>query len=240
MASSSASSPSRAWRSASTSVPVAALRWSAASRRGGFRSSLSAARCCAPPSVRRSASMIGRNLRRGLLVLGPLRVFDNVGGGILGAAPGSRCAGRSARCSSMSRDRRELRRYAQDSTILSTLNEELPPDAPDRHARADRPVRDARRPGAQASTRPIPPSLDSAGVTAAALSVVRVIGNACGLGDRGVGLGRRRPASSSRTRTSSRESTTPHVDRNDGGLLDAPGRLVRQDQRHRRAAGRRR
>ena len=92
---------------------------------------------------------------------------------------------------------RQLRADIQRSAILRELNEVLPPSGPilDALARLDPlpsitgPV--ARRRAAVAGRR-----ARRRGVRAASRSVVRVLGTACGLGDRGLGLGRRRRTSS--------------------------------------------
>ena len=119
--------------------------------------------------------------------------------------------------------------------ILSTLNEELPPDARDGRARerSTRSLSSSARP--QGSTRPIPPSSTHAGVTAAALSVVRVVGDCL-------------RARASRARVGAAPGlvvTNAHV----VAGIDTParrpqrrgparraGRLIRPDERHRRAA----
>ena len=67
-------------------------------------------------------AMAGRSLRRALLVLGPLRLFDNVGGGVLGAATGLVLCWAVGAVLLYLPGQTELRRYAQDSEILSTLN----------------------------------------------------------------------------------------------------------------------
>ncbi len=163
--------------------------------------------------------MIGRNLRRGLLVLGPLRVFDNVGGGMLGAVTGLVLCWVVGAVFLYIPGQTELRRYAQDSTILSTLNQEFPPNRLiDALARID-PFAALAGPAARVD----PPSsavLDSAGVNAAALSVVRVIGYACGLGVEGSGW----VAAPGLVVTNAHVVAgidKPRVDRNDGVLLDA-------------------
>ena len=84
----------------------------------------------------------------------------------------------------------ELRRYAQDSTILSTLNQEFPPTRLiDTLAHID-PFASLAGPAAGVAP-PDPAVLDSAGVNGAALSVVRVIGHRLRPRHRGLGLGRR-------------------------------------------------
>jgi len=113
----------------------------------------------------------------------------------------------------------ELRRYAQDSTILATLNEEYPPTRLiDTLARID-PFGAIAGPAAGVD-EPDPAILDSAGVSAAALSVVRVIGEACGLGVEGSGwvAGRELVVTNAHVVAG---IGAPRVDRNDGDLLTA-------------------
>jgi uncharacterized membrane protein required for colicin V production len=163
--------------------------------------------------------MIGRNLRRGLLVLGPLRVFDNVGGGMLGAATGLVLCWAVGAVFLYLPGQTELRRYAQDSTILSTLNQEFPPNRLiDTLAQID--PFDALTGPAAGVDPPDPAVLDSAGVSGAALSVVRVIGYACGLGIEGSGW----VAAPGLVVTNAHVVAgvgAPRVDRDDGALLDA-------------------
>jgi S1-C subfamily serine protease len=163
--------------------------------------------------------MIGRGLRRGLLVLGPLRVFDNVGGGILGAATGLLLCWVVGAAFLYVPGQTELRRYAQESAILSTLNQEFPPNRLiDTLARIDS---FASLAGPAAGVDPPDPAvLDSAGVNGAALSVVRVIGYACGLGIEGSGW----VAAPGLVVTNAHVVAgvdAPNVDRNDGVLLRA-------------------
>jgi S1-C subfamily serine protease len=164
-------------------------------------------------------SMAGRHLRRALLVLGPLRLFDNVGGGVLGAVTGlALCWAVGAVLLYLPRQT-ELRHYAQDSAILSKLNQELPPHRLiDTLAQID-PFTSLAGPAA-AVDAPDPAVLDSAGVSNAALSVVRVVGTACGLGIEGSGW----VAGPGLVVTNAHVVAgigTPRVDRNDGRLLDA-------------------
>ena len=164
-------------------------------------------------------SLAGRHLRRLLVVLGPLRLFDNVGGGVLGAVTGlALCWAVGAVLLYLPRQT-ELRHYAQDSAILSRLNQELPPHRLiDTLAQID-PFATLAGPAAGVEA-PDPAVLDSAGVSAAALSVVRVVGNACGLGIEGSGW----VAGTGLVVTNAHVVAgidTPHVDRNDGALLDA-------------------
>jgi S1-C subfamily serine protease len=113
----------------------------------------------------------------------------------------------------------DLRHYAQDSAILSRLNEELPPHRLiDTLAQID-PFGALAGPAAGVEA-PDPSVLDTPGVSSSALSVVRIVGNACGLGIEGSGW----IAGNGLIVTNAHVVAgidTPHVDRNDGALLDA-------------------
>ena len=130
--------------------------------------------------------MIGRHFRRGLLVIGPLRAFDNMGGLLLGVAIGLVLCWVVGATLLYIPGQSSLRRYAQESSILSTLNQEFPPNRlMDALDHLD-PLAALTGPAANVGP-PDPAVLNSAGVNAAALSVVRVVGNACGLGVEGSG-----------------------------------------------------
>ncbi len=162
---------------------------------------------------------IGRHLRRGLLVLGPLRLLDNVGGAVLGLVTGLVLCWAVGAVLLYLPGQTRLRHYAQDSTILSRLNRELPPSRLiDTLAHID-PFTTLAGPAADVAP-PDPAVLDSAGVTRAVTSVVRVIGNACGLGIEGSGW----VAAPGLVVTNAHVVAgveVPEVDRNDGNLLDA-------------------
>ena len=164
-------------------------------------------------------AMIGRHLRRGLLVLGPLRVFDNVGGAMLGLATGVVLCWAIGAVLLYTPGQTELRRYAQDSAVLSRLNTEYPPSRLiDTLANID-PFATLAGPAAGVDA-PDPAVLNSSGVNGAALSVVRVIGHACGLGIEGSGW----VAAKGLVVTNAHVVAgvdSPRVDRNDGVLLDA-------------------
>ena len=164
-------------------------------------------------------AMIGRHLRRGLLVLGPLRVFDNVGGAMLGLAIGVVLCWAIGAVLLYTPGQTELRRYAQDSAVLSRLNTEYPPSRLiDTLANID-PFATLAGPAAGVGA-PDPAVLNSSGVNGAALSVVRVIGHACGLGIEGSGW----VAAKGLVVTNAHVVAgvdSPRVDRNDGVLLDA-------------------
>lgn len=164
-------------------------------------------------------AMIGRHLRRGLLVLGPLRVFDNVGGAMLGLATGVVLCWAIGAVLLYTPGQTELRRYAQDSAVLSRLNTEYPPSRLiDTLANID-PFATLAGPAAGVGA-PDPAVLNSSGVNGAALSVVRVIGHACGLGIEGSGW----VAAKGLVVTNAHVVAgvdSPRVDRNDGVLLGA-------------------
>jgi S1-C subfamily serine protease len=115
-----------------------------------------------------------------------LRAVDNVGGLALGAATGLALCWAVGAVLLYVPGQTELRRHAQESAILSTLNREIPPDeVMGALARID-------ALGAIAGPVADVPSPDTAllrdpDVTVARESVVRVRGNACGLGVEGSG-----------------------------------------------------
>ncbi len=161
----------------------------------------------------------GRSIRRTLIVVPPLRLLDSAGGGLFGAALGlALCWAVGAVLLYLPADT-ELRRHVQGSTILSTLNQEVPPSRLiDTLARID-PFGALAGPAANVD-QPDRAVLDSAGVSAAALSVVRVIGHACGLGIEGSGwvAGRNLVVTNAHVVAG---VDAPRVDRNDGDLLDS-------------------
>jgi len=163
--------------------------------------------------------MAGRSLRQWLLVLGPLRLLDNLGGGVLGAVTGIALCWAVGAVLLYLPGQTELRRHVQDSSILSTLNEEIPPERLiDTLASID-PFSTLAGPGAGVEA-PDPGVLAAPGVSAAAFSIVRVIGNACGLGIEGSGW----VAGPGLVVTNAHVVAGidhPRVDRSDGDLLDA-------------------
>jgi S1-C subfamily serine protease len=131
------------------------------------------------------ALVAGRSLRT-LLTIGPLAVLDRLGGGLLGAATGLVLCWVVGAILLYAPGQVELRRYAQDSVILSRLNDELPPArVMDALSRVD-PF--TALGGPKAEVGPANPAiLSDPDVEAASASVVRVTGYACGLGIEGTG-----------------------------------------------------
>jgi S1-C subfamily serine protease len=127
----------------------------------------------------------GRTLRRGL-VLSPLRALDNVGGLVLGAVTGLALCWAVGAVLLYVPGETGLRRYAQESTILSTLNREIPPEeVMGALSRIDA-LAAIAGPAANVAA-PDPAVLDDPDVVIARESVVRVRGYACGLGIEGSG-----------------------------------------------------
>jgi S1-C subfamily serine protease len=164
-------------------------------------------------------SMAGRSLRRALIALGPLRLLDSLGGGALGAAIGIALCWAVGAVFLYVPGQTELRTYAQDSTILSKLNQELPPTRVIDALSSIDPFTVLAGPAASVPP-PDPAVLETAGVNAAALSVVRVIGEACGLGIEGSGwvAGPGLVVTNAHVVAGMKD---PRVDRNDGDLLAA-------------------
>src|SRR5688500_17257711 len=133
--------------------------------------------------------VVGFHLRRVLRARSgePLRWVDGVGGAALLAFVGLGAAWIAGAVALQTPGLEELRRDIQRSSILGALNETFPPSGPvlNALARFD-PVPEVRGPEAQVG----PPSARIARdpqVRAAAASVVRVHGTACGLGVAGSG-----------------------------------------------------
>ena len=131
------------------------------------------------------AVLAGRSLRQ-LLRLGLLRAFDNLTGGLLGAVTGFALVWVVAAVLLYAPGDGSLRRAVQRSAIAGSLTSALPPaEVIGVLARID-PF--AALAGPEANVAPPDPAvLRDPDVRAAARSVVRVTGNACGLGIEGSG-----------------------------------------------------
>ena len=131
------------------------------------------------------ASLAGSNLRRTLRVT-PLAVADTAGGLVLGAVAGLAAIWILGVVALFLPGQHGLRRQAQRSQILQHLNSVVPPAALlDLLARVD------PFPSIAGPEAPLEPPTDAVlrdpNVRAAAPSVVRVLGTACGLGIEGSG-----------------------------------------------------
>jgi S1-C subfamily serine protease len=129
--------------------------------------------------------LVGRRVRN-IVGIGPLRTLDNTGGLLLGVVSGLAVCWAVGAVLLYVPGQTELRRYAQESAILSTLNRELPPETViDALGRIDQFAAFA---GPSANVDPPDPAiLEDPDVVIAKESVVRITGLACGLGVEGSG-----------------------------------------------------
>jgi uncharacterized membrane protein required for colicin V production len=131
------------------------------------------------------ASLAGSTLRSGLR-LPPLRALDSVGGFVLGAAAGLAVVWVLGAAALLLPGQTSLRRSAQQSLVVRRLDAIAPPRRLlEALARVD-PFPSIAGPIAGVAP-PDPRLLGAAGVQAAAPSVVRVVGTACGLSVEGSG-----------------------------------------------------
>lgn len=129
--------------------------------------------------------LCGRWVRR-TVGIGPLRALDNVGGLVLGAATGLALCWAIGAVLLYLPGQTELRRYVQESAILSTLNTTLPPERVMSTLGRIDPFASFAGPAADVEP-PDPAILADPDVMIAKESVVRVTGVACGLGIEGSG-----------------------------------------------------
>ena len=129
---------------------------------------------------------VGHTARKSMLPLPPLRILDSAGGVVLGAATGLALCWVVGATLLYAPGQSDLRRYAQESSILSGLTQALPPervmDALERIDTFSAIVGPATGVGA-----PDPAIAHDPEIAAARVSVVRVRGFACGLGIEGSG-----------------------------------------------------
>jgi S1-C subfamily serine protease len=131
-------------------------------------------------------TLAGRSARSTLAVVPPLRLIDTLGGLVLGAAIGAAICWSVGAVLLYVPGQSELRRLAQESVVVSTLTDALPPErVMDAVARID-PFSSLVGPSAGVPP-PEPAIARDPDVRAARGSVVRVRGNACGLGVEGSG-----------------------------------------------------
>ncbi len=132
-----------------------------------------------------AASMAGSQLRQGMH-FAPLRAFDSAGGLLLGAAAGLAIVWVLGAVALLLPGQRTLRQQAQRSAVLRRLNELVPPSTIlHALARVD-PFPSISGPAAPTEP-PTAAVLKEPAIRAAAPSVVRVLGTACGLGIAGTG-----------------------------------------------------
>ena len=130
--------------------------------------------------------MIGGTARRSLAVLPPLRALDSAGGVVLGIATGLAVCWAVGAVLLYVPGQNDLRRLAQESLVVSTLTEALPPErVMDAVGRID-PF--AAIVGPRAGVPPPEPAIArDPQVRQARRSVVRIRGFSCGLGIEGSG-----------------------------------------------------
>ena len=157
---------------------------------------------------------VGHTARRSLLPLPPLRILDSAGGVLLGGATGIALCWVVGAALLYMPGQSELRRIAQDSTILSGLTTALPPErVMDALERID--TFSAIVGPATGVSGPDPAIARDPEVRAARNSILRVRGYACGLGVEGSGWIVRRETVVTNAHVVA-GIRTPVVDRGDG------------------------
>ena len=129
---------------------------------------------------------VGHTARKSILPLPPLRILDSAGGVLLGAATGLALCWVVGATLLYAPGQSDLRRFAQESSILSGLTEALPPErVMDALERID--TFAAIAGPATGVAAPDPAIAHVPEIASARNSVVRVRGFACGLGIEGSG-----------------------------------------------------
>lgn len=131
-------------------------------------------------------TMVGNSVRRSLRLLPPLRALDSVGGLAVGAAAGVAIVWVLGAVALHLPGQTQLRRQVQQSTVLQRLNALVPPARLMEAIERVDPFPAIVGPLAPVEA-PDPRLLQRPGVRAAAPSVVRVLGIACGLSVSGSG-----------------------------------------------------
>ena len=164
-------------------------------------------------------NLAGRSARNTLAVLPPLRILDSAAGGFLGLAFGLAICWSVGAVILYLPGQTELRRLAQESAVVSSLTEALPPErAMDALGRID-PFGALGGPSAGVPP-PEPAIARDPEVKAARASVVRIRGIACGLGVEGSGWIARKGLVVTNAHVVAGVDT-PVVDRRDGRTNDA-------------------
>jgi uncharacterized membrane protein required for colicin V production len=163
-------------------------------------------------------TLVGHAARRSL-TLPPLRALDSAGGLVLGGATGLVLAWVVGAVALHLPGQTELRRSVQASTVLRRLNEIVPPSRLMEAIERVDPFPAIAGPLAPVDP-PDPRVLRRPGVRAAAPSVVRVVGNACGLAISGSGWVARRGLVVTAAHVVAGQRDT-RVDVPGGGRLDA-------------------
>lgn len=137
-------------------------------------------------TVGQACGVLAGRWLRGALSLAPLRALDNAGGLLLGGLTGLAMCWAVGAVLLYVPGQTELRRHAQESAILSTLNRELPPErVMGALSRIDS-LAAIAGPAANVAA-PNPEIVGDPDVRIARESVVRIRGYACGLGIEGSG-----------------------------------------------------
>ncbi len=129
---------------------------------------------------------VGHTARRSLLPLAPLRIIDSAGGVLLGLVTGLALCWVVGAALLYVPGQNDLRRLAQDSSILSGLTQALPPEEVMNALQRIDPFSAIVGP-ATGVAEPDPAIARTPEVRRAGASVVRVRGYACGLGIEGSG-----------------------------------------------------
>jgi uncharacterized membrane protein required for colicin V production len=162
---------------------------------------------------------VGHTARKSMLPLPPLRMLDSAGGVLLGAATGLALCWVAGAALLYLPGQSDLRKVAQDSSILSGLTEALPPERV--MAALERIDTFSAIVGpATGVSAPDPAIARDPEVAAARYSVVRVRGFACGLGIEGSGWIVRRDLVVTNAHVVAGVGS-PTVDRSDGRTTSA-------------------
>ena len=129
---------------------------------------------------------VGHTARRSMLPLAPLRVLDSAGGVLLGAATGLALCWVAGAALLYMPGQNDLRKVAQESSILSGLTEALPPQRVMNALERIDPFSAIVGPATGVSA-PDPEIAHDPEIASARSSVLRVRGFACGLGIEGSG-----------------------------------------------------